>query len=162
MFGWEEERKIDSSLDCSLDICIKLGAICKCSISTKEDKSRSKVKWTRDNDFSRGSAKAYSTLWWPPSIKGCTKPLLSDLKIKLECHGILPYISILCEEFLQVVLSHTLHKMITIKIRAREGEEHTQKHNAATHTRKPKKWAQELYVTRTTRNRCSDLVGDHN
>jgi hypothetical protein len=36
--------------------------------------------------LSHGLANAYSTLWWPPSVKGCTQPLSSDLKIKLEYH----------------------------------------------------------------------------
>jgi hypothetical protein len=40
-----------SSFDCSLEMCIKLGAIWKWSLSTKEDINHSKVKWTRDNDF---------------------------------------------------------------------------------------------------------------
>jgi hypothetical protein len=42
--------------------------------------------------LSRGLVKAYSTLWWPPSIKGCTQPLSSDPKIKLEYHSFLPYL----------------------------------------------------------------------
>jgi hypothetical protein len=42
--------------------------------------------------LSRGSVNAYSTLWWPPSVKGCTQPLSSDPKIKLEYHSFLPYI----------------------------------------------------------------------
>jgi hypothetical protein len=42
--------------------------------------------------LSRGSVKAYSTLWWPPSVKGCTQALSSDPKIKLEYHSFLPYL----------------------------------------------------------------------
>jgi hypothetical protein len=79
----------------------------------------------RHNDFSRGSTKAYSTLWWPPSVNGCTQPFSSDPKIKLECHSILPYIKPVCEQSPQIVVSHTFHKMITIQIRVREGVEYT-------------------------------------
>jgi hypothetical protein len=47
--------------------------------------------------LSRGSANAYSTLWWPPLVKGCTQPLSNDLKIKLEYHVVLGYINSLCD-----------------------------------------------------------------
>jgi hypothetical protein len=47
----------------------------------------------RHDDFYRGSAND-STLWRPSSVKGCTQPLSSDPKIKLEYHGCLPYINI--------------------------------------------------------------------
>jgi hypothetical protein len=39
--------------------------------------------------------KPTSMLWWTPSINGCTQPLSSDPKIKLESHNILPYIIIM-------------------------------------------------------------------
>jgi hypothetical protein len=49
--------------------------------------------------LSCGLANAYSTLWLPPSVKGCTQPLSSDPKIKLEYHDFLPYTKFsLCEE----------------------------------------------------------------
>jgi hypothetical protein len=60
--------------------------------------------------LSRGSANAYSMLWCLPSVKGYTQPLLSDPKIKLEYHFVLPYIKSLCEESPQVGVSHALHK----------------------------------------------------
>jgi hypothetical protein len=89
----------------------------------------------RHNDFYRDSAKAYSTLWLPSLVKGYTQPLSSDPKIKLECHGILPYIKLICEESPQIAVSHTLCKMITIQIRVREGVEYAHKSTiAATHT----------------------------
>jgi hypothetical protein len=64
----------------------------------------------RHNDFYRGSANAYSKLWWHPLVKGYTQPLSSDPKIKLQCHSSLPYIYILCEESPQTLVSHALHK----------------------------------------------------
>jgi hypothetical protein len=84
------------------------------------------------NDFFRGSAKAYSMLWRPPSFKGYTQPLSSDPKIKIEYHGILPYINPVCEESPHIGVSHTIHKMITIEIKVREGVEYTHEHNATT------------------------------
>jgi hypothetical protein len=60
--------------------------------------------------LSRGSANAYSTLWLPPLVKGCTQPLSSDPKIKLEYYGFLPYTKFsLCEESPQVGVFHALH-----------------------------------------------------
>ena len=53
--------------------------------------------------LSRGSANAYSTLWWPPSVKDRTQSLSSDPKIKLEYNGFLPFLKYsLCEESPQV------------------------------------------------------------
>jgi hypothetical protein len=47
--------------------------------------------------------------------EGCTQALSSDLEIKLEYHGCLPYCICFCfEESPQVEVSHTLHNMITI------------------------------------------------
>jgi hypothetical protein len=69
--------------------------------------------------FSHGSATPTSMLWSPPSVKGCTQPLSSDPKIKLECHDILFYINPVCEESLQVGVNHGLTQMITIKLRVR-------------------------------------------
>jgi hypothetical protein len=60
--------------------------------------------------LSCGSANAYSTLWLPPSVKGCTQPISSDLNIKVEYHNFIPYIKSLCEESPQVGVSHALHK----------------------------------------------------
>jgi hypothetical protein len=93
------------------------------------------------NDFFCGSAKAYSTLWQPPSVKGCTQPLSSDPKIKIEYHGILLYINLVCEESPQIGVSHTLHKMITIEIRVRGGVEYTHEHNTTTTRTNAKKRA---------------------
>jgi hypothetical protein len=42
---------MNSSLDCSLKICIKLGAILQVKFSTKEDKNRNKERETRDTAF---------------------------------------------------------------------------------------------------------------
>jgi hypothetical protein len=47
-FGWEEKIEDNSSLDCSLNVSIKLGAISQVNLSTKKDKNRNKVKWTID------------------------------------------------------------------------------------------------------------------
>jgi hypothetical protein len=70
-------------------------------------------KCTRDTTIlSRCLAHAYSTLWWPPLVKGCTQPLSSDPKIKLEYHVFLPYIEVfpLWEIFTRWSLSRlTLH-----------------------------------------------------
>jgi hypothetical protein len=63
---------------------------------TQQDNNRNKVK--RHINFYHGSANAYSTLWWPPLVKGCIQPLLSDPEIKLECHVCLAYIKLVCEE----------------------------------------------------------------
>jgi hypothetical protein len=96
-------------------------------------------KCTRDTVIlSYGSANAYSTLWWPPSVKDCTQSLLSDPKIKLEYHDFLPFLKYsLCEESPQVGVSHPYkidHKSTT---RVREGiEPHTRDKLAATHAHK--------------------------
>jgi hypothetical protein len=57
--------------------------------------------------LSCGSANAYSTLWWPPSVKDCTQSLSSDPKIKHEYHSFLAYLKFsLCEESSQFGVSH--------------------------------------------------------
>jgi hypothetical protein len=74
-----------------------------------EENNHNKEMHKIHDDLSLGSANAYST-WWPPSVNGCTQRLSSDPKIKLEYHGFIPYIKFsLCEEFLQVGVSHALH-----------------------------------------------------
>jgi hypothetical protein len=73
---------------------IKLGAIYKLSLSTKEHRNCNKVKWTRVTMI-------FPVIQPKPTqrcddlrlVKGGTQPLSSDPKIKLGCHGILPYIS---------------------------------------------------------------------
>jgi hypothetical protein len=114
----------------------------------------------RHNDVSCGSAKAYSTLWWPPLVKGYTQPLSSDPEIKLECHFILPYIP---THLWGISTRWSLSRLTQDNHNQNQNQSkggrrsHTQKHNTTTHARKPKKQAQELYVTRTTRNKRSDL-----
>jgi hypothetical protein len=79
----------------------------------------------RHNDFYRDSANTYSTLWWPPLVKGCTQPLSSDPKIKLECHNCLLYINIpLWGISINCSLSR-LTQIITIKFGVRRGVENT-------------------------------------
>jgi hypothetical protein len=85
--------------------------------------------------LSHGSTNAYSTLWWPPSVKDWTQSISSDPKIKLEYHDFLPFLkNSLCEESPQVGVSRPYkidHKSAT---RAREGiEPHTWDKLAATH-----------------------------
>jgi hypothetical protein len=55
------------------------------------------------------------------------------------------YLNLVCEESPQVWSLSQPYKIIIIKIRVREGEEPTQKHNVAIHARKPKKRVQEHY-----------------
>ena len=61
---------------------------------TQEDNNHNKERDKWHNDFYSSLANAYSMLWWPPLVKGCTQRLSSDPKIKLECHICLPYKSI--------------------------------------------------------------------
>jgi uncharacterized membrane protein (DUF106 family) len=92
----------------------------------------------RHNDFYQGLANVYFTFWWPPLAKGCTQPLSSDPKIKLECHSCLPYINILLWGIsINWSLSY-LKQMITIKSEVSRGQKHTQEHNCryTTHTSK--------------------------
>jgi hypothetical protein len=58
---------------------------------TQEEKPNTIKGDIRDTVIlSCGSANAYSTLWWPPSVKDCTQSLSSDPIIKLEYHDFLP------------------------------------------------------------------------
>jgi hypothetical protein len=133
-------------------------------------------KCTRDTVIlSHGSANAYSTLWWPPSIKDCTQSLSSHPKIKLKYHDFLPFLKYsLCEESPQVGVSHPYkidHKSAT---RVREGiEPHIQDKLAATHAHKTRekstKTAQQSYSSKQVpksqstkakaRIRCLAVVG---
>jgi hypothetical protein len=105
---------------------LNIGAILQVSRKLKKTIIAINKMVKRQTDFYRGSANAYSTLWWPPLVKGCTQPLSSDPKIKLECHNYLPYINIP----LWVISTNWSHsrltQMITIKSRVRrEVETHT-------------------------------------
>jgi hypothetical protein len=88
--------------------------------------------------LSRGSTNAYSTLWWPPSVKDCNQSLSSDPKIKLEYHGFHPFLKYsLCEESPQVGVSHPYKIDHNKTTRVREGmKPHTRDKLAVTQTHK--------------------------
>jgi hypothetical protein len=75
----------------SLEWVLNLGTIAQV-IQRELKKKKIIIKGdTKDTTIlSRGSANAYSTLWWPPSVKDCTQSLSSDPMIKLEYHGFIP------------------------------------------------------------------------
>jgi hypothetical protein len=73
-FGWEEKREENSLLDCSIEMSIKLGVIFQVNMSTQEDDNRNKKIEKRHDNFYRGLANAYSTLWWPPSSRVALNP----------------------------------------------------------------------------------------
>jgi hypothetical protein len=102
--------------------------------------------------LSRGSVNAYSTLWWPLSVKGCTQPLSSDPKIKLEYHSFLPYIKFsLCEESRQVGVSHTLHNWSQLNTRVRGVETHMRQNCSNTRTqveRRAQETTQQSYSSK--------------
>jgi hypothetical protein len=89
------------------------------------------------SNFYHGLANAYSMLWWPPLVKGCTQLLSSDPKIKLECHSCLPYNNIPLWGISIDWSPSSLTQMITIKYGVRRGvEKHTRAQcNNNTHTR---------------------------
>jgi hypothetical protein len=89
---------------------------------TQEDTNRNNKMDKRHNDFYRGLADAYSMLWLPPLVKGCTQPLSSDPKIKLECHSYLPYINILVVRNLHKLESLTPYMIDHNQTRVREIE----------------------------------------
>jgi hypothetical protein len=77
-----------------------------------------------------------------PMDEGCTQPLSSDPKIKLDYHGSSLYQFSVCEESPKIWSLLQPYKVITIKTWSKEGERiHTQKHNAVTHTRSKDKSA---------------------
>jgi hypothetical protein len=81
-------------------------------------------------------------------FKGCTQPLSSDPKIKLECYGYLPYITNpVCEESPQVWSLSRLTQMITIKLRVREGEEHGHKSTTQQHMHKKQRQKRHNNIT---------------
>jgi hypothetical protein len=96
-----------------------------------------------------------------PMDKGCTQPLSSDPKIKLEFHGSsLHHIFLFVRNLHNWSLSHP-YKWSKSQLRVWEGDrEHTQEHNATTHarTQNTKTRAQEHKITETTQNSCSDLT----
>jgi hypothetical protein len=99
----------NSSLDCSFEICIKLWNNSASEyVRTLWKKTITIERCTSDTTIlSSGSANAYSTLWWPPSVKDCSQSLSSDPKIKLEYHVFLPFIKYsLCEESPQIGVSN--------------------------------------------------------
>jgi hypothetical protein len=121
---WERERrKENSSLDFSFKMSIKL----RSNIASKRELKKIIIAISnadkRHIHFYRGSANAYSTLRWPPLVKGSTQPLSSDPKIKLECHNSLPYIDIplwgISTNWSLLVLT----QMIIIKFGVRRGVE---------------------------------------
>jgi hypothetical protein len=110
-FGWEEERTKDSSLDCSLEMCIKLGAICKWNLSSKEDKNHSKVKRQETWRFlSRGSVKRnmlnYSMLW-RPNGRGLHSTLLKWSKDQT----LVPWFFLISHNILFVRYHHKLESL---------------------------------------------------
>jgi hypothetical protein len=122
---WEERRKENSSLDCSFNMSI----ILRSNIASERELKKTVIAISkvdkRHNDFYCGSVNAYSTLLWPPLVKGCTQPLSSDPKIKLECNSSLPYIYILLWGISTNCSLSRLTQMITIKSGVRRGvEEH--------------------------------------
>jgi hypothetical protein len=125
MLGWEE--RITLHLVAPLRWVLNLGAILQMSRELKKTViARSKID-KRHNNFYHGSANVYSTLWWTPLVKGCTQPLSSDLKIKLECHSRLPYVNTpLWGISINWSLSR-LTQMITIKSEIRRGGRNTHK-----------------------------------
>jgi hypothetical protein len=116
---------------------LNLGAILQVSRELKKTVIAINKMDKRHNDFYRGSVNAYSTLWWPLLVKGCTQPLSSDPKIKLECHSCLPYINISLWEISINWSFSRLTQMITIKSGVRrEVETHTSaQNNNNTHTK---------------------------
>ena len=88
----------NSSLDCSFRMSIKQrnNSTSDC-VRTQEEKPITIKDGTRDTVIlSRGSANAYSTLWWPPLVKDCTQSLSSDPTIKPECHGFSSFAMLSC------------------------------------------------------------------
>jgi hypothetical protein len=79
--------------------------------------------------LSRGSVNAYSMLWWPPSVKGCTQHLSSDPKIKLGYHAILPYLKFFPLWGISIIWSLSpLHNWSQLNPKSKRG-------NRTTHTR---------------------------
>jgi hypothetical protein len=113
--GWEERRKENSLLDYSFKMSIKL----RSNIASERELKKtviaiSKVD-TRHNDFYRGSAKSYSTLWWPPLVKGCNQCLNPSQVIQISnlSATFVFLISISrCEESPQIGAPHALHKLL--------------------------------------------------
>jgi hypothetical protein len=121
MSGAGEENSL---LDCSLDMSIKLRNDNTSEIwELFEDNNHNKVNAQETLRFYlmyRNKANAYSTLWWPPSVKGRTQLLSSDPKIKLDYHDFLPYIKSFCEKSPQVRASHALHEWSQSKHKSKE------------------------------------------
>ena len=117
---------------------LNLGAILQVSRELKKTIIAINKMDKRQNDFYLASANAYSTLWWPLLVKGCTQPLSSDPKIKLECHSCLPYINIPLWGISINWSFSRLTQIITIKSGVRrEVETHTSaQHSNNTHTSK--------------------------
>jgi hypothetical protein len=107
--------------------------------------------------LSYGSATAYSTLWWPPSVKDCAQSLSSDPKIKLEYHDFLPFLKYFFRN-LHKLESLTLTRLITRTRRVRERiETHTRTRVAATTHTQVKKRAHETMQRSHSSKKCSYL-----
>ena len=155
---WIERE--NTSLDCSFEICIKLwNNRASEYVRTLWKKTITIKKCTSDTVIlSRGSDNAYSMLWWPPLVKGCTQPLSSDPKIKLECHNCLPYINILLWGIFRNWSLACLTQMITIKIGVRrEVEMHARAQRSNnTHTSKRERAYQNDSHNSRTRSNLSN------
>jgi hypothetical protein len=109
------------------------------------------------SNFYYDLANAYSTLWWPALVKGCTQPLSSDLKIKLECYSCLPYIIIPSWGISTYWSPSSLTQMITIKCGVSRGvETHTRAQcNNNTHKQRRERTNQNDKVTAQERTEIS-------
>jgi hypothetical protein len=138
--GWQERRKENSSLDCSFKMSIKH----RSNIGSERELKKTVVTISKGDkrhiNFYHGLANAYSTLSWPPLVKGCTQPTSSDPKIKHDCYSSLPYINIPLWGISTNWSLSCLTQMITIKSRVRRGVgTHTiAQHNNNTNTSKRK------------------------
>jgi hypothetical protein len=140
-FRWEEERNKDSSLDCSLEMCIKLRAICKWSLCSKEDRNHSKVRDTTFFPLIR------------PKPTPCCGDLLDQalhstpLKLSKDQTWVPQYSSLYQSHLSGISTSWSLSRLtqvITIKTRVRERVEYAHKSTTQQqHTQMQKKEQQQ-------------------
>jgi hypothetical protein len=139
---------------------LNLGTIAQVNMRTLWKKTITVERCTSDTMIlSRGSANAYSTLWWPTSVEDCTQPLSSDPKIKLEYHGFLPYLKFsLCEESPQFGVSHP-YKIDLKWIQEYGGNRitHTRDKLTATHKDKIMEKSTKQHTEVTAQNKCPNL-----
>jgi hypothetical protein len=129
-------------------------------VRTLRKKSITMKSGTRDTVIlSRGSTNAYSTLWWPPSVKDCTQSLSSDLMINLEYHGFLSLTDVsLCEISPQVGASHPYNFDHNKTARVREGiETHARARVVATLRTQVKNQVHKHSAASSQLNKCSNL-----